>query len=67
MERALPASAGVDVVEVGRAVCVGLGPFAAERGAESGGEMGVSFLRGFVNVVGGKEGKFAFGRVLSRL
>lgn len=32
-----PAAAHVDVVEVRRAVCVGLGPFAAEGGAEAGG------------------------------
>ena len=35
VQRPFPAGAGVDVVEVGGAVRVGLGPFAAERGAEA--------------------------------
>ena len=35
LEGAFPAGAGVDVVEVGGAVCVGLGPFAAEGGTEA--------------------------------
>lgn len=35
VEGAEPAGAGADVVEVRGAVCVGLGPFAAEDGAEA--------------------------------
>jgi len=35
VEGAFPAGAGADVVEVGGAVCVGLGPFAAEGGTEA--------------------------------
>lgn len=42
LESAFPAGAGADVVEVGGAVCVGLGPFAAEGGSETGwGELSV--------------------------
>jgi hypothetical protein len=35
VEGAFPAGAGADVVEVGGAVCVGLGPFAAEGWTEA--------------------------------
>ena len=35
LESAFPAGAGADIVQVGGAVCVGLGPFAAEGGSEA--------------------------------
>ena len=48
MQGAFPASAGADVVEVGGAVCVGLGPFAAEGGTEAAGGDCVSKLFSFL-------------------
>ena len=46
-----PAGADADVVEVGGAVGVGLGPFACEGGAEAGGDDG-GWLVGCLKRVG---------------
>ena len=35
VQSSFPASAGVDIVEIGGAVSVGLGPFATESGSEA--------------------------------